>query len=49
MGVASSPDLANLYGVWHELRSEILKSPDVAFYGRYIDDVLALYINVVGV
>ncbi|KAF7764097.1 hypothetical protein Agabi119p4_8634 [Agaricus bisporus var. burnettii] len=42
MGVASSPDLANLYGVWHELRSEVLKSPDVAFYGRYIDDVLAL-------
>jgi hypothetical protein len=42
MGVACSPDLANLYGVWHEMRCNVLYSSDVAFYGRYIDDTLAL-------
>jgi hypothetical protein len=42
MGVASSPDLANLYGLDHELFSKALRNPDVAFYGRYIDDCLAL-------
>jgi hypothetical protein len=42
MGVASSPDLANLYGCYHENQCEVLESEDVPFYGRYIDDVLAL-------
>ena len=42
MGVADSPDLANLYG-WHfEERARISDHPDVAFYGRYIDDCLGL-------
>ena len=42
MGVASSPDLANCYG-WHfERNSVALKDPRIAFYGRYIDDCLAV-------
>lgn len=42
MGVADSPDLANLYG-WHfEEQNRILDHPDVAFYGRYIDDCFGL-------
>ena len=42
MGVADSPDLANLYGYHFEKSSGILTHPDVAFYGRYIDDCFAL-------
>jgi hypothetical protein len=42
MGVADSPDLANLYG-WHfERKCNVLKSPVIPFYGRYIDDCLAI-------
>jgi hypothetical protein len=42
MGVADAPDLANLYG-WHfEQKCDILNHPQVPFYGRYIDDCLAL-------
>jgi len=42
MGVASSPDLANLYGYYFEKRAKILDHPDIFFYGRYIDDCLAI-------
>ena len=42
MGVASSPDLANLYGFYYERNSVALKSTLMAFYGRYIDDCLAI-------
>ena len=42
MGVADSPDLANLYG-WHfESKSGILTDPEIAFYGRFIDDMLGV-------
>jgi hypothetical protein len=42
MGVADSPDLANLYGWFFERQSKILERPEVIFYGRYIDDCLAI-------
>ena len=42
MGVADSPDLANLYGYYFEKRSKVLEHPDVFYYGRYIDDCLAI-------
>ena len=42
MGVASSPDLANLYGCFFENRAGIHSHPDVPFYRRYIDDCLGL-------
>ncbi|KAF7771867.1 hypothetical protein Agabi119p4_6178 [Agaricus bisporus var. burnettii] len=42
MGVASSPDLCNLFGCYFENQCEILTSDIVPFYGRYIDDCLAL-------
>ncbi|KAH9474190.1 hypothetical protein JR316_0002860 [Psilocybe cubensis] len=42
MGVADSPDLANLFGAHFEIKSKILDHPNVAFYGRYIDDCFAI-------
>jgi len=42
MGVASNPDLANLYGCFFEDRAGIDLHPDIPFYGRYIDDCLGL-------
>lgn len=42
MGVADSPDLANLYGWFFEERCRIQQHPSVAFYGRYIDDCVAI-------
>ena len=42
MGVADSPDLASLYGYHFEERSKILDHPQVAFYGRYIDDCIGI-------
>ena len=42
MGVADSPDLANLYGYHFEKQSNILHHPQVVFYGRYIDDCLGI-------
>lgn len=42
MGVASSPDLAILYGAYYELQKGIVGHPLVPFYGRYIDDCLAI-------
>ena len=42
MGVADSPDLANLYGSWFEEQSAVQNNPRIPFYGRYIDDCLAL-------
>jgi hypothetical protein len=42
MGVADSPDLANLYGYHFEKLSGIQTDPKIPFYGRYIDDCLAI-------
>jgi hypothetical protein len=42
MGVADSPDLANLFGAFFEQHVKILEDPAIAFYGRYIDDCLAI-------
>jgi hypothetical protein len=42
MGVADSPDLANLFGWWFEDSCKVLSNPLIPFYGRYIDDVFAL-------
>jgi hypothetical protein len=42
MGVADSPDLANLYGWYFERRCGILTDADVPIYGRYIDDCFAV-------
>jgi hypothetical protein len=42
MGVADSPDLANLYGYYFENRAKVLEHPSIFFYGRYIDDCLAI-------
>jgi len=42
MGVADSPDLANLYGYYFEKLANVLNHPDIFFYGRYIDDCLAI-------
>ena len=42
MGVADSPDLANLYGYWFERVSGIADHPDNLFFGRYIDDCLGI-------
>jgi hypothetical protein len=42
MGVSDSPDLANLFGYEFERNNETLKRPEVIFYGRYIDDCLAI-------
>jgi hypothetical protein len=42
MGVADSPDLANLYG-WHfERACGVLTDQNIPFYGRYIDDCIGL-------
>jgi hypothetical protein len=40
MGVAASPDLANLYGCYFE--EKILPDKDFVFFGRFIDDVFAI-------
>ncbi|THG95847.1 hypothetical protein EW145_g7889 [Phellinidium pouzarii] len=41
MGVACSPDIANLYGAYYE--KDIMKdTEDILMYGRYIDDVFAI-------
>jgi hypothetical protein len=42
MGVADSPDLANLFGYYFERRSGVLDHPNIFYYGRYIDDCLAI-------
>jgi hypothetical protein len=42
MGVADSPDLANLFGYHFEKACGIMNDPTVPFYGRYIDDCFAL-------
>ena len=42
MGVADSPDLANLFAAHFEQKCGILRDPKVAFYGRYIDDCFAI-------
>jgi len=40
MGVACSPDLANLFGCYYEER--VLPEERMPFFGRFIDDVLAV-------
>ena len=46
MGVSDSPDIANLYGWWHEVTKCKLndqeKWPEMILYGRYIDDCFSL-------
>jgi hypothetical protein len=42
MGVADSPDLANLFGWFFERQVDILNHPLVAFYGRFIDDIFGI-------
>ncbi len=42
MGVADSPDLANLYGWFFERKLNVMENPQIPFYGRYIDDVFGL-------
>jgi hypothetical protein len=42
MGVADSPDLSNLFGYYFEKKSAVLDHPSIFFYGRYIDDCLAI-------
>ena len=41
MGVACSPDVANLYGLFFEQRI-VPQIEDLVFYGRYIDDLFSL-------
>ncbi|KAL5498076.1 hypothetical protein ACEPAH_2206 [Sanghuangporus vaninii] len=49
MGVADSPDLANLYGWYFEDKMDIVHHPRIPLYGRYIDDCLAIvYADSVG-
>ena len=42
MGISSSPTLANLLGWYYEREVNILNHPNIIFYGRYIDDCLAI-------
>jgi hypothetical protein len=42
MGVADSPDLANLFGWFFERRAGVLNHNSIAYYGRYIDDCFAI-------
>ena len=42
MGVADSPDLANLFGWFYERECDIMHDERVPFYGRYIDDCFAI-------
>jgi len=42
MGVADSPDLSNLYGLYFETQCKILENPLVPFYGRFIDDIFGI-------
>jgi hypothetical protein len=43
MGVADSPDIANLYGAWFEIiQGQILNQPRIIYYKRYIDDIFAI-------
>jgi hypothetical protein len=42
MGVACSPELANLYMAEYEVKSNILSNDNIAYYGRYIDDIFMI-------
>src|ERR1700761_504513 len=42
MGVADSPDLAKIYGYYFERKCRVLEHPNIFYYGRYIDDCLAI-------
>jgi len=42
MGVADSPDLANLYDVDFEDKFKNSEDPCIAFFGRFINEILAI-------
>jgi hypothetical protein len=43
MGVADSPDIANLYGAWFEIiQGQVMNQPRIIYYKRYIDDIFAI-------
>ena len=42
IGVADSPDMANLYRWFFETEAEIDNNSNIPFYGYYIDDCLAI-------
>jgi hypothetical protein len=42
MGVAYSPDLANLYGAYFKQKCKILENNNIHYYGLYIDDCVAI-------
>ena len=42
MGVADSPNLANLYGWYFEHKLQIHNHPLIPFYGHYIDKICAI-------
>jgi hypothetical protein len=42
MGVANSPDLANLYRWWFERDINIMNDPKIPFYSCFINDCFAL-------
>jgi hypothetical protein len=45
MGVADSPDLANLYGYFYEKQCFRQPADEIAFYKRYIDDIFSIVIG----
>lgn len=44
MGIACSPDVANLYGAHYEEKFFEAPHPEILFFGRYIDDCLGFVI-----
>jgi hypothetical protein len=42
MEAAALLNIANIYGWWFEKESNIMNQPAIPFYGRYIDDCLAI-------
>ena len=42
MGVADSPDLSNLYGLFFENACNVYNHPLIPFYGRFIDDIFGI-------
>ena len=42
MGIADSPDLANLYGWFCEKCDGVLNKPRIAYYGCYINDCIEI-------
>lgn len=42
MGVADSPDLANLFGYYFEKLADVQNDSLIPYYGRYIDDIFSI-------